>query len=206
MGYYKLHGGTISLLRKILGGRVMFEIKYRILYIEKGVKYAEGINGEYGYFAMFLNGKEFGDWDCREELTLSIFSVGIYAWFSSLLKSVLMLKVKGRVYVDDIEELERYVTISNFSVDCYKIEEVFREKPREDPNLLSDGMSYIVEPLANIEEQVQLSEVVNRQVFIDELLKQSSEYLDEIKNFHMEGNRKILLFSDLIEKVRNENR
>ncbi|SKA15597.1 hypothetical protein SAMN02745116_02616 [Pilibacter termitis] len=184
----------------------MFEIKYRILYIEKGVKYAEGINGEYGYFAMFLNGKEFGDWDCREELTLSIFSVGIYAWFSSLLKSVLMLKVKGRVYVDDIEELERYVTISNFSVDCYKIEEVFREKPREDPNLLSDGMSYIVEPLANIEEQVQLSEVVNRQVFIDELLKQSSEYLDEIKNFHMEGNRKILLFSDLIEKVRNENR
>jgi hypothetical protein len=117
-----------------------------------------------------------------------------------------MLKVKGRVYVDDIEELERYVTISNFSVDCYKIEEVFREKPREDPNLLSDGMSYIVEPLANIEEQVQLSEVVNRQVFIDELLKQSSEYLDEIKNFHMEGNRKILLFSDLIEKVRNENR
>ncbi|MBP2100452.1 hypothetical protein [Enterococcus rivorum] len=166
----------------------MFEIKFKIFENDE----SDNFIGEYGYFSFVIDDESYG---IILEEEIDDFSVSIYDWFTSFLKSLEILKKENYVLINDIESFNTWIEL------CRDKEIVSISKVSGDK--VGQGGLVRKEKLSDADYKFWKDKKAVFSDFRIEILEKSEKYLTDLVKLNSSKNSNVLELSDLITKLKS---
>ena len=165
----------------------MFEINFKVFEDDE----SENFIGEYGYFNFTIDNESYG---IIIEEEIDDFSVSLYNWFTSFLKSLEILETENYVLINDIESFNTWIEM------CRDKEIVSVSKVSG--NKVEQGGWIRKEKLPDADYKFWKDKKILFTNFRTEVLEKSEEYLAKLVKLNSLQNNNVLELSNLVEKVK----
>ncbi|MBP1042364.1 hypothetical protein I6N95_15190 [Vagococcus sp. BWB3-3] len=165
----------------------MFEINFKIVETEE----SEAFIGEYGYFSFTIDNENYG---MIIEEEIEDFSVSLYDWFFSYLKSLEILETENYVLINDIESFNVWIEMCR-DKEIVSVSKVSRDK-------VEQGGWVRREKLSDVDYKFWKDKKVLFSDFRTEILEKSAVYLADLIKLNSLENNKVLELNDLVTKLK----
>lgn len=165
----------------------MFEINFKVFEDNE----SENLIGEYGYFNFTIDNESYGIIIDEE---IDDFSVSVYNWFTSFLKSLETLETENYVLINDIESFNAWIEM------CRNKEVLSVSKVSG--NKVGQGGWVRKEKLSDVDYKFWTDKKVLFTDFKTEILEKSEEYIAELVKLNSLQNNNVIELSDLVAKIK----
>lgn len=165
----------------------MFEINFKVFEDNE----SENLIGEYGYFNFTIDNESYGIIIDEE---IDDFSVSVYNWFTSFLKSLETLETENYVLINDIESFNAWIEM------CRNKEVLSVSKVSG--NKVGQGGWVRKEKLSDVDYKFWKDKKVLFTDFKTEILEKSEEYIAELVKLNSLQNNNVIELSDLVAKIK----
>ncbi|MBL1230951.1 hypothetical protein IW492_17120 [Enterococcus sp. BWB1-3] len=165
----------------------MFEIDFTVFENDE----SENFVGEYGYFSFTIDNEKYG---IMIEEEIDDFSVSVYDWFTSFLKSLEILKKEDYVLINDIESFNTWI-------EMYRNDEIISIS-KVSGDKVEQGGWVRTEKLSDANYKFWKDKKVLFSDFRAEILEKSEKYLTDIIGLNSLQNSKVFELSDLVTKLK----
>lgn len=165
----------------------MFEINFKVFEANE----SENLIGEYGYFNFTIDNESYGIIIDEE---IDDFSVSVYNWFTSFLKSLETLETENYVLINDIESFNAWIEM------CRNKEVLSVSKVSG--NKVGQGGWVRKEKLSDVDYKFWKDKKVLFTDFKTEILEKSEEYIAELVKLNSLQNNNVIELSDLVAKIK----
>lgn len=165
----------------------MFEINFKVFEDNE----SENLIGEYGYFNFTIDNESYGIIIDEE---IDDFSVSVYNWFTSFLKSLETLETENYVLINDIESFNAWIEM------CRNKEVLSVSKVSG--NKVGQGGWVRKEKLSDVDYKFWKDKKVLFTDFKTEILEKSEEYIAKLVKLNSLQNNNVIELSDLVAKIK----
>ena len=165
----------------------MFEINFKVFEDNE----SENIIGEYGYFNFTIDNESYGIIIDEE---IDDFSVSVYNWFTSFLKSLETLETENYVLINDIESFNAWIEMCR-NKEILSVSKVSGNK-------VGQGGWVRKEKLSDVDYKFWKDKKVLFTDFKTEILEKSEEYIAKLVKLNSLQNNNVIELSDLVAKIK----
>lgn len=165
----------------------MFEINFKVFEDNE----SENLIGEYGYFNFTIDNESYGIIIDEE---IDDFSVSVYNWFTSFLKSLETLETENYVLINDIESFNAWIEMCR-NKEILSVSKVSGNK-------VGQGGWVRKEKLSDVDYKFWKDKKVLFTDFKTEILEKSEEYIAKLVKLNSLQNNNVIELSDLVAKIK----